>query len=260
MPPALARPHSWRHAIAGHRALSALTRTTCSRSDSSSESSRAFAPTSSTRTATRSPPATRSARNNESVPQAFRVATARKGPSAPTDRRSSSRIRGGVRSPFSLVEHLLDGVHDRIPAGRLRGGGLAGLAEVLRDAVILLPAPQRRVEIHRLPLGMAVLHEPRQVGGDGLGELTYQIAVAAAEIEGDEHRLHRYRGKRLRLPGIGAGGNLGPWIELGDALVRDGDQREVVRLAHPVAEELHRVARHVEHGVHLSVLERGERL
>src|SRR4029450_13578136 len=205
MPLPSARPHSWRVPIAAHRALRVAPRATCSRSRSNRGESGPLRLSSSTRTATRGPPSARSARNNRSSPSAVRGATARYGPSAPGGGRSGSRSRRAIRSPLSLVEHLLDGVHHRISAGGLRGGGgLAGLAEVLRDArecrprpVVFPPPPPRRVECHRLPLGMAVLHEPGQIGRDRLRELAHKIAIPTAEVEGAQHRLHPHPLRRL---------------------------------------------------------------
>src|SRR6185503_5141273 len=92
----------------------------------------------------------------------------------------------GVTTAPSFVQEVLDGVHHRIAAGGLQGsGGLAaGLAHVLRDAVVLLPALEGGVEVHRLPLRVAVLHQPGKIGRDGLRELPDDVAVLATKVKG----------------------------------------------------------------------------
>src|SRR5690349_9992076 len=105
----------------------------------------------------------------------------------------SSRLLPGATC--LLVEKPLDGVEDRILAlpGLGRGGGArGGGADVLPHAVVLLPALERVVEIDHLPLRMAVLQQPAHLPRDGLGEPSDVVAVLAAEVEGDQHRLDRH--------------------------------------------------------------------
>src|SRR5262249_5280761 len=89
-----------------------------------------------------------------------------------------------------IPEDFPDGVLDRICRRRRRGRLRRRRGrEVLPHAVVLLPALERVVELHRLPLRVPVVDEPTHVRGQDLGEATDVVAVETAEVEGYEHRL-----------------------------------------------------------------------
>src|SRR6476646_10664246 len=131
-----------------------------------------------------------------------------------------------------LVKEPLDGVEHRVLVlGRLgrRGGPRGGRGpDVLPYAVVLLPALQRIVQVDYLPLRVPVLHEPRHLARQGLGEPPHVVAVLSPEVERDQHRLDRHRVDRGPLPLVDVGRDLGARVELGDALVADRDQREAI--------------------------------
>src|SRR6266536_105936 len=145
-------------------------------------------------------------------------------------RRSRRKTRQASRSPYqsptgetrtrrSLVQHFLDGVHDRVVARWLdRRRGATALSEALAHAVVLLPPLEGRLQVDRLPLRVSVLDERCQVGRHGLGELAHQLAIPPPEVEGDQDGLHRHGGHRSRLRGVYVRRDLDPGIELGDAL------------------------------------------
>src|SRR5262249_49174423 len=132
-------------------------------------------------------------------------------------------------------------------------------ADVLPNAVVLLPALERIVELNRLPLGVTVVSEPAHVRGEELGEAADVIAVEPAEVEGHQDRLDGDRGQRLRLPSVHVRRNLGGRIELDDALVGYGDQRQVVGGRDAFRQELHRRAGDIKHRVDATRLELGQR-
>src|SRR4030095_14617615 len=81
-----------------------------------------------------------------------------------------------------VTQHALDGVQDRI-LRRFRGGrGGAVAPAVLPNAVVLLPALQRIVELNRLPFGVTVVPEPADVRGEELGEAADVIAIEPAQV------------------------------------------------------------------------------
>src|ERR1700730_6975257 len=176
--------------------------------------------------------------------------------------RESSRLLPGATC--LLVEKPLDRVEHRVLVlAGLGGGGRAGGRrgpDVLPHAVVLLPALEGVVQVDDLPLRVAVLQEPRHLPRQGLGEAAHVVAVLAAEVEGDQHRLHRHGVDRGPLPLVDVDRDLGARVELGDALVGDGDQLEPVLLGHVLLEELHRIAPPADHRVDATRLELAERL
>src|SRR6476646_11235161 len=162
--------------------------------------------------------------------QSMKMTVARS-PRLPTMAASERRREWPAPRPL-LVKEPLDGVEHRVLVlGRLgrRGGPRGGRGpDVLPYAVVLLPALQRIVQVDYLPLRVPVLHEPRHLARQGLGEPPHVVAVLSPEVERDQHRLDRHRVDRGPLPLVDVGRDLGARVELGDALVADRDQREAI--------------------------------
>src|SRR6266481_889740 len=163
-----------------------------------------------------------------SAGQSMKMTTARSAMLPTAAARERRRLLPGTTC--LVVKEPLDGVEDRVLVlsglGGARGARRCGGPDVLPHAVVLLPALQRIVEVDDLPLRMAVLQQPAHLPRDGLGETAHVVAVLPAEVEGDQHRLHRHSVDRGLLPLVDVGGDLGARIELGDALVGDRDQLE----------------------------------
>src|SRR5262245_31209809 len=159
-----------------------------------------------------------------------------------------------------VTQHALDGVQNRI-LRRFRGGRRGcGAPDVLPNAVVLVPALQRIIELNRFPLGVTVVPEPADVRGEELSEAADVIAIEPAKVEGHQDRLDGDRGQWLRLPSVHVRRNLGGRIKLDDALVGHGDQRQIVGGRDALREELYRRAGDIEHRVDSTRLELGQRL
>ena len=140
----------------------------------------------------------------------------------------------------------------------MRGSARSG--QILLDAVILLPALEGVVKIHRLPFGVSIGHQPVNVFVDQLGELAHGLTVKIAEVIRHQNGFDRGRRNRIGLPGVSAGGDFRRRIKLQDTLVGDRNECQVVRGLDLLGEKLNRIAGHVEHGIDASIFQSVQRL
>src|SRR6266403_596445 len=169
--------------------------------------------------------------------------------------------RSGIARRSSLTQHLANRVHDGIDLGRLlRRDGSRRRLEILAHAIVLFPALPRNVEIDGLPLLVTVLLEPIEVAGHELRERADGLAIVAAIVERDEDGLDRDGVDGLGLPRVRLRGNRGARIELGDVLVRDGDETEVIAGGDALVEQPDGIAGDEEHGVDPAGLQLAEGL